>query len=152
MDVRDFTGRVRASEAKLFRVAYGVLRCEADCNDALQEALLKAWKKRDTLRDEALFDTWLTRILINECYLLIRKNRRVRPVSPPEHPPEHRELHDALMNLPDKLRLPLTLHYAEGYTTSEIARILSIPDGTVKGRLVRGRAALKKDMTSEVLK
>lgn len=150
MDVKAFTDRARAAEAKLFRVAYGVLRCEADCKDALQEALLKAWRKQGSLRDEALFDTWLTRILINECYMLIRKNKRVVAVSPPEKPPENGQLHDALMGLPDKLRIPLTLHYTEGYTTGEIARILRMPEGTVKGRLVRGRAALKNEMTSEV--
>lgn len=149
VQAHDFTGRVRAAEQKLFRIAYSVLRNEADCADAVQEALLKAWQKRGTLRDERLFDTWLVRIVINECYQLIRKHRSVIPVQEPQRPAEDQALHDALMALPDNLRLPIALHYAEGYTVAEVARMLRLPQGTVKNRLVRGRKQLRAELSGE---
>ena len=83
MDEREFAARVRAAERKLFRVAYALLRNEQDCDDALQEALCKAWLKLSQLREARLFDTWLVRILINECYTLLRKRKR-RAAAPVE--------------------------------------------------------------------
>ena len=59
------------------------------------------------------------------------------------------ELHDALISLDEKLRLPIVLHYIEGFSTSEIARILRCPKGTVKSRMRRGRQELKIIMNGE---
>ena len=67
MDREAFAGRVTALQGSLYRVAASYLRGESDRLDAVSEAIAKAWEKRDTLRDEALFATWLTRILIREC-------------------------------------------------------------------------------------
>lgn len=67
MDEREFEQRVRACTQKLFRICYALLPERADRDDAIQEALIKAWRRRGTLRDLALFETWLTRIAINEC-------------------------------------------------------------------------------------
>lgn len=135
----------------MFRVAYAIVRNEEDCADAIQEALLRAWRRMDTLRDEKLFDTWLVRILINECYTLLRKRKRPSlPPMPP--PPEYAALNDALMALDDSLRLPITLYYVEGFSIDEIASMLKIPSGTVKGRLYRGRQHLKALLNSEEVK
>lgn len=60
------------------------------------------------------------------------------------------ELHDALINLHELLRLPILLHYAEGYSTKEIAQILRLPQGTVKSRMLRGRRELQKNLYWEV--
>lgn len=151
MEVHDFTLRVRAAEQKLFRVAYSILRNEADCADAIQEALIHAWRRIGTLREERYFDTWLVRILMNECYTIMRRSKKPVAYRPPEQPPENRELHDALMALEEKYRLPLTLYYMEGYSVGEIAEMMRLPQGTVKGRLHRGRARLKSLMESEVV-
>ena len=62
----DFIRRARACERRLYRVARTMLPREADCEDAVQEALLRAWDRLDTLRNEAYFETWLIRILINQ--------------------------------------------------------------------------------------
>ena len=67
MDREEFTRAVLEYEKTLYRVAKSMLGSEADCADAAQNALLRAWERLHTLRDPAYFKTWLTRILINEC-------------------------------------------------------------------------------------
>ena len=69
----EFVQRVRACERRLYRVARAQLPSEADCEDAVQEALLRAWDRLDTLREEAYFETWLIRILINQCKTFYRR-------------------------------------------------------------------------------
>ena len=148
----DFNQRVRACERRLYRVARTMLPRECDCEDAVQEALLRAWDRLGTLRQEAYFETWLTRILINQCKTFYRR----RPPEPaeltediPQPEPEDAPLLEALMGLPRKLRMALELHYIEGYSVRETARILGIPEGTVKWRLSRGRALLKETIKRE---
>ena len=142
----DFTRRVRACERRLYRVAHSMLPRECDCEDAVQEALLRAWDRLDTLREEKYFETWLMRILINQCRTFYRR----RPPEPAELtedivqvPSEETPLLEALMALPRKQRVTLELHYIEGYSVAETARILRLPEGTVKWRLSRGRALLR---------
>lgn len=138
MEEERFVSEVRAMERTLYRVARGYLRTWDECADAVQEALCKAWDKRKRV-DESYFQPWLTRIVINECHNIGRRKKRLIPVAEPEREPAPEpalpELADALEALPEKLRLPLTLHYLEGFSVEEIARILRIPAGTVKSRL-----------------
>ena len=148
----DFIQRVRAWERRLYRVARTMLPQECDCEDAVQEALLRAWDRRETLRQEAYFDTWLIRILINQCKTFYRR----RPPEPteltediPQPQPGETPLLDALMTLPQKPRVALELHYIEGYSVAETARILRLPEGTVKWRLKRGRELLKQSLNRE---
>ena len=77
MDKQTFTDLVLDAEHTLYRVSKTILREDHDCEDAVQEAILKAYQKLDTLREERYFRTWLIRILINECY---RIRRTARPV------------------------------------------------------------------------
>lgn len=78
MDERQFSQRVRACEQKLYNTARMLLPCQADCEDAVQEALFKAWARLDSLRDTGRFEAWLMRILINECKMLLRRRRAHR--------------------------------------------------------------------------
>ena len=80
MDRDSFIAEIEACSGMMYRVAWSILRNNADCEDALQEAALKAWEKRGHLRNEAYFRTWITRILINACYDTQRKRRRVIPL------------------------------------------------------------------------
>ena len=151
MEEAQFTQRVTAARDKLFRIAYTILHDEQDCADALQEALLRAWKSLPRLREEQYFDTWLVRILINESKR-IYSSRRPGPLptaaaaAPRVDDPG---LHDALAALDAKYRLPLTLHYMEGYSLEEIAFLLRIPMGTVKSRMHVGRTRLKSQLEEE---
>ncbi len=147
MDEREFERRARACEQKLFRVCCAMLPNAADREDAIQEALIRAWRKRDTLRDESLFETWLVRIVINECKTALRWRRRheteeLTELIPAPEPPDP-ALHDALFRLDAKLRLPLVLRYVEGYTHEETAKLIGVPLGTLKHRLQRAKAALR---------
>lgn len=152
MDKQFFSAQVKASERSLYRVARSFLSCDADAADAVQNALTRAWMKRDTLRDETLFRTWLTRIVINESKSLARSRRRILPMAdPPEPPapPESDGVHEvrrAMEALPAVLRVTVALFYLDGYTIAEIAVLLKLPQGTVKNRLFRARKQLRIDL------
>lgn len=133
----------------MYRVALTILKNDEDVKDALQEAALKAWAKRHTLRDEACFATWMTRILINECYTIRRKSSRLIPME--ELPPQPWQDADVtvrilLEQLPEKLRLPLMLRCAEGMSEAEIAHVLHLSGPTVRGRIHRARKMLRKEL------
>lgn len=147
MDEREFERRARACRQRLFRICCAILPGAADREDAIQEALIKAWRKRGTLRDDSLFETWLARIAINECKNILRRRKRheteeLSELIPAPEPPDP-ALRDALFHLDAKLRLPLVLHYAEGYTIEETAKLAGVPMGTLKHRLQRAKAALR---------
>lgn len=148
MDKQEFSRRVLAVEGRLYRISCGMLHEPQDRMDAVQEAVLKAWQNLGRLRREEFFETWLTRILINECHNIQNARRRSAPMDElPEcaAPPEdgNRALRDALASLDEALRLPLLLCYMEGYRVREIAKILRIPEGTVKSRIARAKRKLR---------
>ena len=153
MDRERFIAEIEACSGMMYRVAWSILRNDADVQDALQDAVLKAWEKRDRLQEERYFRTWLTRILINVCYDAQRKRR---PAVPLDRVPAHAsasapdpDLAIALEAVPEKLRLPLVLCYSEGMSYEEAADVLRIPVSTVRGRLRRGKDALRKELSAE---
>lgn len=153
MDRDEFTQRILDMRPTLYRVSYGLLAAESDREDAVQSAILKAWQRRGTLRNDDAFQSWAVRILINECYNILRAGKRLYPMDElperPAPPQSDSMLHDALMALPDKLRLPVVLHYMEGYRVDELARMLRLPQGTVKSRLRKARLQLKTILAEE---
>ena len=70
-----FSAEVLKAEKSLYHIAKSILTNDEDCADAMQNAILHAYEKLHTLRKEAYFKTWLTRILINECYQIIRSKK-----------------------------------------------------------------------------
>ena len=86
MDKQTFSEGVRRMERRLYRVAMSYTGNVPDAADAVQEALLRAWRRRDTLRDERYFETWLMRVLINESKTLLRKRRRMLPMASRPNP------------------------------------------------------------------
>ena len=151
MDKEEFTRAVLEYESTLYRVAKSMLGSEADCADAAQNALLRAWEKQHTLRDTAYFKTWLTRILINECRAMLRQRARFVPLEEEaaegEIAPERDSgLYEAVMGLDVKYRVPFVLYYIEGFRTHEIASMLKLPEGTVKTRLRRAREILRTEL------
>ncbi len=155
----EFVEAFREMERSLFCIARSFSLSFADCDDVLQESILKAWMYRGQLRQKAYFKTWVTRILINECKRMAKKNRRLTLVAeiPESQTPAHLPvedgldvpLHDALAQMDVKYRLPLVLKYRDGYSVEEIARILRLPSGTVTTRLFRARNILKQILTEE---
>jgi RNA polymerase sigma-70 factor (ECF subfamily) len=151
MDNNEFARRVLEAEPTLYRISKAILKNDADCADAVQEAIIRAFAKLGALRDEAFFKTWLCRILINECNRVYRYNKRAVPYGQYLEPARTEQaentegagLYAALARLDEKRRLAVVLHYVEGFRTAEIARMLTIPEGTVKSRLSKARAELK---------
>ena len=159
MDERQFSQRVRACEQKLYNTARMLLPCQADCEDAVQEALFKAWARLDSLRDTGRFEAWLMRILIDECKMLLRRRRAHRESAltgaeedfrAPDAPPGAEEMRAALRALEEKYRLPLLLHLAEGFEVVEVARMLRLSQGAVKWRIHKGRQLLRAALEQEV--
>lgn len=152
MDKDFFVGELEASSGMLYRVAYTILRNDEACKDAMQDTALKAWEKRHSLREERYFRTWVTRILINVCYDTQKKRRRtisLEEIAEPSVPPPDAELSLALQALPEKLRLPLVLCYAEGMSYQEAANVLHLPIATVRGRIHRAKGELRKELDAE---
>ena len=151
MDKETFSTLVHEQQRQLYRIAVSYTASSADAEDAMQEALLRAWKRRDTLRNPAYFSTWLNRILINECKTLLRK-RQLPTADLPNlaaPPPDEQAmaLRTALFALPEKYRVPLVLNLLEGYTLREIAAMLSLPVGTVKTRIARAKQKLEQEVS-----
>ena len=152
MDRGFFIAEIETCSDMMYRVAWSILRNEADVQDALQDAVLKAWEKRDKLREEKYFRTWMIRILINVCYDTQRIHRKIVPLD--KIPVQSSSAPDpdlamALEALPEKLRLPLVLCYSEGMTYEEAADVLRIPMTTLRGRLRRGKKELRKELDAE---
>lgn len=152
----EFEARLADSGRLAFRVAYGVLRHREDAEDVAQEALARAYRKLDTLREPERFRSWLVRI----CWRLAldrrratkRRERREQAIARPSPEPtaesmaaanEFRDrLWQAIDALPEKLRVVLVLAGIEGYDVGEVAALLEVPPGTVKSRLFLARRSL----------
>ena len=145
-----FTREIEAAEPSMFQIAFAILRNRTDCEDAAQNAVLKAYRRLDTLSDRKLFRTWLIRILKNECFDLLRKRHPQAALdergSGYEMEVPDLDLNRAFDTLSPEERLAITLFYYEGYKTAEIAKITDVPEGTVRSRLSRARSALKEQL------
>ncbi len=127
----DFIREVQSCERTLYRVSRTILSSDADCCDAVQEALTRAWKHRNDV-NPSFFKTWLVRILINECHNIGRRLKRVTPVEKmPDQlvwQAEETGIMEALQNIKEPWRIVLTMHELEGFTYSEIAAVTHTPE------------------------
>ena len=153
MDKQEFARRVTQMQGSLYRVAASYLRGESDRLDAVAETVAKAWEKRGTLRQEAVFATWMTRILIRVCVDIQRRQKRMTPVETLPDVPTREDtsaaLREAVDSLPQKLRTMVVLYYMEGYEVLEIARIMGTTKGAVCAGLSRAREKLRAMLGGE---
>lgn len=146
---------ILSSEKQMYATAWAILGNEQDCADAIQEAIVKSFTKYQTLRDDTYAKTWLIRILLNECYSICRKKKRVMPLENLEIATEgddrkdYSELYAAVNALKDELRLPVLLYYMEDFSVKEVAKILRISEGAVQKRLARARKKLQQTINLE---
>ena len=140
---------VQENLQKMYRIAISILQTEEDAADAIQETMLKCWQKINQVRNEDYFETWLIRILINQCKDILKCRKRTVLVDDiPEAAQEdnytNTEWKAVLRGLHAKYRIVLELYYVEGFSTKEIATMLHITDASVRTRLVRGRKQLEQ--------
>ena len=146
-----FAELVRRHRDRLWAVALRTLGDREEAADALQDALLSAFRAADRFRGEAAVTTWLHRIVVNACLDRVRR-RQARPTVPlPETditpaPVVDRDtalvVQQALAQLPVEQRAALVLVDVQGYPVAEAAEILGVAEGTIKSRCARGRAKL----------
>jgi RNA polymerase sigma-70 factor, ECF subfamily len=151
-DREAFGELVRRHRDRLWAVALRTLGDREEAADAVQDALVSAYRSADRFRGDSAVTTWLHRIVVNACLDRARR-RQARPTVPlpePELMPrgDERDLdltlavHAALAQLPPEQRAALVLLDMQGYPVSEIAVMLNVAEGTVKSRCARGRARL----------
>ena len=146
---------ILASEDSMYHVAKALLYNDADCQDAIQEAIAKAFDKIGTLKQDTYAKTWLLRILINECYGIMRKEKKIISLETCEQEEpwmerqDYSDLYEALMGLTAEARLAVILYYMEGYSIREIARMTKVTESAVKSRLARARTKLKEELSKE---
>lgn len=141
-----------SSEDTMYHVAKILLRSDADCADAIQEAIVKAFAGLHTLRRDSYAKTWLVRIVMNECYAIMRRQKKLVPLEdvPEEETEESKDysdLYDAISRLPEETRLTVTLYYMEDYSIKEIAALMNTTESAVKNRLLRARTKMKTELT-----
>jgi RNA polymerase sigma-70 factor (ECF subfamily) len=158
----------------VYRIAYRMLEMPEDAADLTQDVFVRAYQRLSSLRDGQAFHAWITRMTMNMAHDRLRKRRPVQ-LSLDAPPPGHAEgsewtladdapggeermltgelsaqVQQALGKLSAEHRAVVILHHLEGLPVEEIVRILEVPTGTVKSRLARARAELKRRLESYV--
>jgi RNA polymerase sigma-70 factor (ECF subfamily) len=151
-----FDTLVQRHRDRLWAVALRTMRDPEEAADALQDALISAFRAAGSFRGDSAVTTWLHRIVVNACLDRIRR-RKARPSVPlpdqgPGEPVERRDriaerdtamvIEEALGQLPVDQRAAITLVDLQGYSVADSAIMLRVPEGTIKSRCARGRARL----------
>ncbi|MCC6994334.1 MAG: sigma-70 family RNA polymerase sigma factor [Deltaproteobacteria bacterium] len=166
-------GQLVASSARRgFAVAFDLLGDRAEAEDAVQEALVRACRGLETLREDGAAEGWFMRTLVNQCLHVLRRRRVwsfVRGLWPGgtststsvhEEPAsetpgadeqlvqqvELARLHEVMARLPARQRVALVLRHGQGLPVAEVGELLGVGEGTVKTHLVRGLARLRREL------
>jgi len=158
---QSFTKLIEENKLKFYKTAKIILKNDDDCYDALQEALISIYNNFDQLKNKEFFSTWATRIVINKCYDLLRKNKKNIVSFEENYESEIQSsefdnydidlygIKKAMNNLSEGLKLIVMLYYYDDYSIKEISNIINIPEGTVKSRLSKAREIIKKELMKE---
>jgi RNA polymerase sigma-70 factor (ECF subfamily) len=160
-DREAFASLVALTSDRMYAIAIRILRDGHVAEDALQGALISAWRQLPTLRDPARFEAWVRRLLVHACYAEARRRRtwaanvRVLPIDGPASPDETISIDDrdtldrAFRRLSIEQRAVFVLHHHTGLSLVEIAYAMGIPAGTARSRLHYAtrvlRAAIEAD-------
>ena len=165
---------MRRYNRRLYRLARAVLKDDKEAEDALQEAYLYAWRSMDQFRGEAALSTWLSRLVLNECFGRARRTARRHNVIPmvssntdvdmsnmaadeagrPDKLLARTQiravLERTLDELPESFRLVFILRSVEELSVEETAQSLGIPEATVRSRHFRAKSLLRESLAQEV--
>ncbi len=159
MDEAAFTRVAQEYGARLYVVAYRLLGSRTDAEDAVQRALLKCFAARASYSARWAISTWLYRVLTNVCIDEMRRRRtrteamRASSEIGPRHAGagtagERVDVERALEQVPREARVLLALHYVDGLSFGELARVRGISVNTVKSQLARGKAIMRETLES----
>lgn len=157
MNKKEFAESVEAIRSKLYRTAYMYLNNEASAYEAIDEAVYKALKSLKSLKQPEYFNTWITRILINICKDELSRIKRLQPEeyitidinNIDEIDTDSFSLKDIISRLPEDLKEIIILRYFSGFTLSETAISLNIPQGTVVTKQRRALSILKLELSED---
>lgn len=148
--------RIWENRISMLRLASSILHHAADTEDAVSDAVVRAFARVDTLQDVAKFKPWILTITARCCYDLLRRNKREVPqdvieslTMQPAVSTSSFGVFDRIESLPAKYRQTMLLYYHDGLKAKEIATILDCPLSTVLMRISRGRQKLKKVLEME---
>jgi RNA polymerase sigma factor (sigma-70 family) len=155
---RSFDALLSAERRRLYGVAFSILRDHGEAEDALQDAMLKAWRSWDSVRDESARTTWLLRVCVNHCINRRKGLRRLglgaSPAPQQAAAPDPRfdarlvDLDRSYRKLSPKQRAAVFLHYHHGYSIDECAGLMSCRAGSVRTHLARAMASMRKEMVN----
>ena len=160
-DREAYADLIRARGDRLFALAQRILRDVDRTEDAVQDALVIAWRDLPALRDPDRFDAWLHRLVVRSCvHEAVRERRlvanlRVLPIEVPASQDEILSLADrdqlerGFRRLPPEQRAILALRHFAGYEPSEIAELLGIPAGTARSRLHHAHRAMRAALEAD---
>lgn len=151
-----FAGLIQENTTSLYRLSKSILKNEADVQDAISETIIKAYTNIHKLKLMGSFKPWIMKILVNECYSIIKKHKKVELVddfTDYEGSYEYKT-EDNLMfyvnQLDDEFKSVIILFYYDDISIKNISIILNISEGTVKSRLSRAKAKLKVMMENNL--
>ncbi|RTM09970.1 MAG: RNA polymerase sigma factor [Hyphomicrobiales bacterium] len=165
-----FRAVIKTHNQRLYRIARGVVRNDAEAEDIVQEAYVRAFAHLESFRGDASLGTWLSRIVINEALGRLRKRRRtvampenpqaeiiqfpLNPSDDPERTMAQRQILElverATDSLPDVYRMVLVARVIEGLSIEETSELLGVRPQTVKTRLHRARALLRRALDDQI--
>lgn len=147
-DKEAFGRLIEMNKVSMYRIALGMFKNKQDIEDAIQNSIIKAYEGIIYLKKDEFFKTWLIRILINECRTILRSNNKVVHIEEVSMDTginddySNIELTNAVSLLEEDMKIVTLLYYFEDIPQKEIARLLDIPEGTVRSRLSRARKNL----------
>ena len=149
-DKEVFENIMNSLKDQLFHIALAILKNRQDAEDALQETYLKAYMNLHKVKQNQFFQTWVTRILINNAKTISKKNtpyflqEKIETIYNKQLNDEELFVRDLLDHLQEKERIVIYLRFYGGFEIGSIARILRCPESTIKSRLYRGLNRLRR--------
>ena len=157
-DSQAFARLIEQVKVKIYKTGMAILKNDDDTCDAIQETLESAYKNLNSLNEEKFFSTWIIRIMINKCYDIIRKNKKISYINEKMQINDNgyydvyskeSDLENVLNQIDSDLRTTVVLYYFDDMSVSQVSEVLNIPEGTVKSRLSRAREKIYEILKKE---
>ncbi|SHK55995.1 RNA polymerase sigma-70 factor, ECF subfamily [Clostridium cavendishii DSM 21758] len=149
-DKTAFINLIEKYKLDMYKIGRGLLSCDEDVGDAMQETVVKAFKNIGKLKNRNSFKGWLLKIMVNECHNILKSKGKyivteeaiVNASYTDEYKVETEHVRKAIKSLDEEFRDVVILYYYNDLNINDISNTLDIPEGTVKSRLSRARKKL----------